>query len=41
MHKKPAINFIFQNPNSPGEFEEALKQILVDKLSARFQEPSV
>ena len=36
MKKSPPLIFIFENPNSPSTFEEALKKILLEKLLAEF-----
>lgn len=34
MKKQPPLTFTFENPNSPADFEAALKKILLEKLSA-------
>lgn len=41
MKKMSTLNFTFINPNSPLDFEETLKKILLDKLLAEFAYPEV
>ena len=40
MKQAPSLNFMFENPNSPAVFEEALKKILLEKLLAEFAYPA-
>lgn len=41
MKKSPPLTFTFTNPNPPGIFETALKNILLEKLLAEFACPEV